>query len=78
MKSMSNANDMAFPALDTQQTPNNSIQLGLTKRELFAALAMQGILAGPCSRDGVPAREWFDIPPQAVKLADTLLAELAK
>ena len=60
------------------QIPNNDSQweYGLSKRELFAAMFMQGILAGPCSRDGVPAHEWFDIPERAVQLADKMIAAL--
>lgn len=43
---------------------------GLTKRELFAALAMVGILAN----DMV----WESVPKAAVEHADALLAELDK
>ncbi len=47
---------------------------GITKRQLFAAMAMQGLLAGDTDRvvtaDGI-AKE-------AVEQADALLAELAK
>lgn len=51
------ANDMAFPVLDRDQTPNGTHQLGLTKRELFAAMAMQGMLAsGSISRADVASR----------------------
>ncbi len=51
---------------------------GLTKRELFAAMAMQGILAneGPASNDDPKARAG-DIG-RAVAYADALLAELAR
>ena len=44
---------------------------GLTKRELFAAMAMQGILANP-------SWDVHDVPVVAVEAADALLAELAK
>jgi hypothetical protein len=60
-----------------------SLAGGLTKRELFAAMAMQGMLAfgfSTVTGDGI-ARErfWQDpIAPDAVKQADALLAELAK
>jgi len=48
---------------------------GLTKRELFAAMAMQGIAA-----DGIPGRHHIATQTaiDAVLLADALLAELAK
>lgn len=67
------ANDSAFPIPDTEPR-----EWGLTKREYFAGLALQAILTGPCSRDGVPVREWFDAPAKAIEIADTLLLELAK
>ena len=56
---------------------------GLTKRELFAAMAMQGLL----SQHGLSQAEWNvgrggltfnDAAAHAVKLADALLVELAK
>lgn len=46
---------------------------GLTKREHFAGLAMQGLLANP-NRDFYHA----DLADEATKHADALLAELAK
>jgi hypothetical protein len=54
--------------------PPHSHEYGLTKRELFAAMALQGILA--CDRHkmadaGVAAKD-------SVLAADALLAELAK
>ena len=51
-----------------------SAQRGLTKRELFAAMAMQGILA-----DGSPefrSKPYDLIAEDAVKYADALLAAL--
>jgi hypothetical protein len=58
-----------------QQTGNYSgWEIGLTKRELFAAMAMQGLLA--------TGEYWDDYADRtaawAVKNADALLAELAK
>lgn len=47
-----------------------SINLGLTKRELFAAMAMQGILAHSGPYQGIEER--------AANEADRLLSELAK
>lgn len=49
---------------------------GLTKRELFAAMAMQAILTGAVTR-GCPSNEWVD-QDMAVKCADALLKELAR
>lgn len=48
--------------------------LGMTLRDYFAAQALLGILSGPASRPNVPLKEWFDIPEQAYKLADEMLA----
>lgn len=45
---------------------------GLTKREYFAAMAMQGILAGRDTVADDPPMKW------AVKLADEILEELDK
>lgn len=50
---------------------------GLTKRELFAAMAMQAILTGAVTK-GCPAHEWLLDMGMAVKSADALLKELAK
>lgn len=45
---------------------------GLTKRELFAAMAMQGLAADPEPRGGMEAASI------AVEWADALIAELSK
>lgn len=57
--------DMVFYAPDLEEA-------GLTKRELFAAMAMQGILAA--DRDASFTSTAFD----AARYADALIAELAK
>jgi len=67
---MENSNKLAFPILETDIT--SPIDLGLTKREYFAGLAMQGL----CSNS-----EWAEITKEtiakeAVKLSDRLLKEL--
>lgn len=64
---MENGKQGAFAMLDQN---GSFTQYGLTKREYFAGLAMQGISA-------------FNLPyemtaEQSVKLADALLAELEK
>jgi len=58
---------------------NDSIYAGLTKRELFAAMAMQGY----CARDiygsmNDTSPSWLDRAKLAVLHADALLAELEK
>jgi hypothetical protein len=50
-------------------------QAGLTKREYFAALAMQGLIA--CQHDGFTGDE-IAVVTRAVRYADALLAELDK
>lgn len=51
-----------------------SAEFGLTKREMFAAMAMQGFLAHQENRDLRPER----IASWSVQSADALLRELAK
>jgi hypothetical protein len=50
--------------------------LGFSKRELFAAIAMQGLVAntGTCGDTGAP----HTIASRSVEVADALLKELAK
>lgn len=63
------AHDLAFPlhALGTTAT-------GLTKREVFAAMAMQGALGGAPGSHLHP----YNLANESVMYADALLAELAK
>lgn len=73
---MSNTNDPAFPHIDSicgTLPEGDCLRPGLTKRELFAAMAMQGMLANPekCS-------VYKEVAEVAVLFADNLLAELAK
>lgn len=81
---MENMNQPAFPdplrgsvQSYINQTPEKE-PMGLTKRELIAAMALQGLMAVPekgydnideCIRDGASI---------AVKAADALLTELSK
>jgi hypothetical protein len=77
---MTNANDSAYP------NSAHPYVKGLTKRELLAAMAMQGLISQQTSptfqihtEEGVllvPARK--AIPSLAVEYADNLLAELSK
>jgi hypothetical protein len=59
--------------LETQTSNNDFLLLGLTKREHFAGLAMQGFLASNGNRSIRGS-----IPTIAVEYADALLAELDK
>lgn len=68
--------DTAFPIYDSygepvEIEPGNIECQGLTKREYFAAMAMQGILAA-----GGYFKEY--VPIEAVKIADNLIFELNK
>lgn len=68
---MSNANEAAYP---------QNWATGLTKRELFAAMAIQGLLGAAWHPDmGVsPFSKPEETARTAVQIADALLAELAK
>ena len=72
---MKNADMPAMPS-GIQEDYNNLAQeplnLGLTKREYFAAMAMQGLLASSAQRVSAP----FSLAPDAVDCADALLAKL--
>jgi len=72
-----NANKSAFP------THGNT--LGLTKREYFAAVALQGMLANPYTieeiffaKKGNAQQAATEIIEQSVACADRMLAELEK
>lgn len=74
---MDNKNSSAFPFLESGN-PDESISPGLSKREIFAMAAMQGLLAGRWASD-----ERVDCSPEtistlAVEHADALLNELSK
>jgi hypothetical protein len=58
--------------------PNDEKEFGLTKRELFAAMAMQA-LCTPISGDEDPQLWSYDqLADSAVKAADALLQRLAR
>jgi hypothetical protein len=82
-KTMDNGNARAFPSMFEvlQQNPECDIVRhlstgGLTKREHFAALALQGLAAARSDPLGVMATR--DLAFEAVGLADALLAELQR
>jgi hypothetical protein len=60
-----NGADLAFPMLENNET-------GLTKREYFAAKALQGLLANLYGGD-MPWEGW---PVEAVRMTDMLISEL--
>ena len=77
---MSGASDLAFPFVETAPMQGESINFGLTKRELFAAMAMQGMIsAGWDSGDTRSVEDWRDqMAAEAVRYADSLLEGLSK
>jgi len=73
---MSNANDSAFP-LAANFIAGDEVTYGLNKRELFAAMAMQGLCAGSSALADCESTSKA-MARMAVADADALLAELAK
>jgi len=51
---------------------------GLTKREYFAGLAMQGLLASPLKLNNSSDKKDDDIVRASINLAEKLIAELDK
>ena len=68
---MMNGNDAAYPSHHFPERWNP--EFGLSKRELIAAMAMQGILADPMA-----VAEFQHIARLSVLHADALIAELSK
>ncbi len=63
-----NGNDAAYPSSPDQYSP----EFGLTKRELFAAMAMQGLLSNS-TQEGY----WHEFAKRAVDAADALIERLS-
>ncbi|MBS5907830.1 MAG: hypothetical protein KIC84_11455 [Dysgonomonas mossii] len=76
MEQMKEGKENAFPhiELDTYSGKPCNQHFGLTKRELFAAMAMQGILANPEKIGGKDQ----ELTQYSVMLADALINELNK
>jgi hypothetical protein len=79
---MTDPNDTAFVIPDCGHTDHHHCS-GLTKREYFAAMAMQGILANLHTYEkGKYSREGVQVTPSAtllaVDLSDALISELNK
>jgi hypothetical protein len=66
-----NANDLCHQNIS--QDMGGNFHHGLTKREYFAALAMQS-----CRARGSDYRTWEDLSKDAVEMADALIEELNK
>ena len=72
--SETNGNEFAYPIFDDAGLCHDN-ETGLTKREYFASMAMQGIAANPnLKKDGSP--EW--VSEWSVKYADELVKALNK
>lgn len=72
-----NDGGLAFPYPEIRGPNGEGIMEGapgMSLRDYFAAKALQGILAGPCSRPGTSLKEWFDVPEIAYGIADQMLA----
>lgn len=75
---MNNADMPAMPNLKKWVSENAYESIsdgGLTKREYFAGLAMQGLLSGACFESKY---HFTDLQTEAVGIADALLAKLEK
>ena len=68
---MKNSEEAAYPP-----DPNDQYKRGLTKRELFAAIAMQGWLASFGADAEITPTGKVQVAALAVELADALIAEL--
>jgi hypothetical protein len=72
---MINDNDIPdFPTSNEDVNNKNSLAF-LTKREYFAAMAMQGIMA---NSDFAPVKDFEGAATRAVEMSDALLAALEK
>jgi hypothetical protein len=72
---MTNANDIAYPTRMKDRHGNDVYYYGLTKRELFAAIAMQGLSSVVINGRLFNAE---NIAVMAVRHADALINELNK
>lgn len=81
---MTNGNDFTHPSThqNSDGTHDFNINKGLTKREYFAAMAMQASISTIDSSVLKKADDWLEEPNRiaqwAVRYADALIAELNK
>jgi hypothetical protein len=74
---MSNKNESAFPLyMPPSDGLREKVINGLTKREYFAAMAMQGLLSNGTINHGYSTYEGW--AKEAIKAADELLNQLDK
>lgn len=78
---MTNGKDLAYPIFDNDGNGLNG-EFGLTKRELFAAMAMQGILSNAAYSEEFKVYDWGvdgkRIAHNALHCADALINALNK
>ena len=65
-----------FQSCGPDGLPSHEAEFGLTKREIMAMAAMQGLLAGRFIDNG--GHVMSEIPCRAARIADALLAELER
>lgn len=80
---MKNADKPIYPVIKTEEVANTvyiSSGGGLTKREYFAAMAMQGEIASQCAEGfyGNDEESMTSVASKAIKAADALLKALDK
>lgn len=68
----------AFPVTEHDEEEYPFVKPGLSKREYFAAMAMQAIIAANHSKDNGPTLSPDVITLCATRYADALLTELSK
>ena len=74
---MKNADKPINPVLTQSPSLQNETSLGLTKREYFAGLAMQGLISNPnIVRPKESDEEFKYFSERAIKYADELLKQL--
>jgi len=73
---MTNGNEPITAALEPNYLKGGgTFHNGLTKREYFAAMAMQGVV---CNHAMIDTDNWKWLATESVKIADTLISELNK
>ena len=68
-----NGDSPAYPFVCENHSQTQTADCGLTKREVIAAMAMQGLVAHPSNEPRIS-----QYATEAVKFADALLAELER